>query len=67
MVAAEAAPYATVGGFSQVVAYLSRNMFPMGVDVRVFMPKFGSIDQEKYNMEMVHEGLRYLQPMTITP
>lgn len=58
MVAAEAAPYATVGGFSQVVAYLARNMLPMGVDVRVFMPKFGSIDLEKYEMEMVHKGLK---------
>lgn len=57
MVAAEAAPYATVGGFSSVVAYLSRNMLPLGVDVRIFMPKFGSIDLEKYHMEMVYEGL----------
>lgn len=56
-VAAEAAPYATVGGFSQVVAYLSRNMLPLGTDVRVFMPKFGSIDQEKYKMDMFYKGL----------
>jgi len=58
IVAAEAAPYATVGGFSQVVAYLARNMLPLGVDVRVFMPKFGSIDLEKYAMEMVYKGLQ---------
>jgi len=56
-VAAEAAPYATVGGFAQVVAYLSRNMLPLGTDVRVFMPKFGSMDQEKYKMDMFYKGL----------
>jgi starch synthase len=58
IVAAEAAPYATVGGFSSVVAYLSRNLLPMGVDVRIFMPKFGSIDQEKFKMETVYTGLK---------
>lgn len=58
IVAAEAAPYATVGGFSSVVAYLSRNLAPLGVDVRIFIPKFGSIDQEKYNMETEYTGLR---------
>ena len=58
IVAAEAAPYATVGGFSSVVAYLSRTLLPLGVDVRIFMPKFGSIDQEKYALEMVREGLK---------
>ena len=57
MVAAEAAPYATVGGFSSVVRYLSRSMLNLGVDVRVFMPKFGSIDLEKYEMDMVYKGL----------
>ncbi len=58
IVAAEAAPYATVGGFSQVVAYLSKTMIPLGVDIRIFMPKFGSIDQEKYKMDMVYQGLK---------
>ena len=58
IVAAESAPYATVGGFSSVVAYLSRNLLPLGVDVRVFMPKFGSMDQEKYQMEMEYKGLK---------
>jgi len=57
VVAAEAAPYAKVGGFSQVIAYLSREMLPLGTDVRVFMPKFGSIDLEKYEMDMFYKGL----------
>ena len=58
IVAAEAAPYATVGGFSSVVGYLSRTLNTLGVDIRIFMPKFGSIDLDKYNMEMLVQGLK---------
>lgn len=57
IVAAEAAPYATIGGFSSVVGYLSKALMDLGHDVRIFIPKFGSIDEEKYDIEMVHEGL----------
>lgn len=57
MVAPECTPYANVGGFSRVLGYLSRELLDLGVDVRIFMPKFGQIDEEKYQMEMVLEGL----------
>jgi len=57
MVAPECTPYANVGGFSRVLGYLSRALLELGVDVRIFMPKFGQIDEEKYQMEMVLEGL----------
>jgi starch synthase len=57
MVATEAAPYATIGGFSSVIAYLSRALAKNGHDVRVFMPRFGFIDEEKYKIQMVYEGL----------
>jgi len=58
MVGAEVSPYANVGGFSRVMAYLSRALRHLGHDVRLFMPKFGLIDEEKYPMEMVREGLK---------
>jgi len=58
MVGAEVAPYATVGGFSYVLSYLSKELVRLGHDVRLFMPRFGFIDQEKYNIEMVYEGLK---------
>lgn len=58
IVAAEAAPYATVGGFSSVVAYLSRELVKMGHDVRIFMPKFGLINEEVYKMDMAVENLK---------
>lgn len=58
IVAPEVSPYATVGGFSRVTASLSRSLIDLGHDVRLFMPKFGSIDEKKYPAQMVLEGLK---------
>ncbi len=58
MVGAECAPYATVGGFASVLAYLSKSLNSLGNDVRVFIPKFGFIDEEKYKIKTVYSGLR---------
>jgi starch synthase len=58
MVATEAAPYVSVGGAGSVIAHLSKSLIKIGHDVRVFIPKFGSIDEEKYPMSMVYEGLK---------
>jgi len=57
-VAAEVHPYATVGGLGMIVFSLSRALKKMGVDCRIFMPKYGSIDEKKYKTEMVLEGLK---------
>ncbi len=57
IVGAESAPYATVGGFSSVLAYLSRELKNLGHDVRVFIPKFGFINEDEYQIETVCEGL----------
>jgi len=58
IVSPEVSPYANVGGLSRVAAHLSRALLDLGHDVRLFMPKFGLIDEEKYPMEMVAKGLR---------
>lgn len=58
MVMPEVFPYASVGGVSRVGAYLARELVKMGHDVRIFMPKYGFIDQDKYPLEMVVEGLK---------
>lgn len=58
MVAPEVSPYASVGGFSRVTAYLSRALRRLGLDVRLFMPKFGLIDEKKYPLAMVYPGLK---------
>lgn len=58
IVAPEVSPYAMVGGFSRVTTYLSRALNKLGHDARLFMPKFGSIDEKKYPLELVYEGLQ---------
>ena len=57
IVAAESSPYATVGGFSKVIEALSTALMKLGHDVSVFVPKFGFIDEERYKMQLVVEGL----------
>ena len=58
IVAAELAPYASVGGLSRVIPQLARALRQRGHDVRIFMPKFGLIDEEKYPLDLVMKGLR---------
>jgi starch synthase len=58
LVGAEVAPYATVGGFSSVLGYLSRELHNLGHDVRLFMPKYGFIDEAEYDIKMLKEGLK---------
>ncbi len=43
MVTAEAAPFVRIGGLSQVIYFLSKELIKQGHDVRVFMPKYGVI------------------------
>ncbi len=57
-IAAEAAPFSTVGGMSSVITYLSRTLSKEGHDVSIFMPKFGFIDEKTYPLELVHKGLK---------
>jgi len=57
IVGAEVSPYASVGGQARVLAYLSKALRELGVDARVFMPKFGFIDKKEYKMEMVQKNL----------
>ena len=58
LVGVECAPYANVGGIASVVAYLARELKSRGNEIAVFMPKFGSIDESVYKMELVYEGLQ---------
>ncbi len=58
IVGAEVAPYASVGGISKVISHLSRALNKLGHDARVFMPKYGLINEEKYRMQMVYRGLK---------
>ncbi len=57
IVGAEVSPFANVGGYANVLAYLARALKKQGADVRLFMPKFGFIDESVYPMHMHHESL----------
>lgn len=56
MVSVEASPFSNVGGVARVVTYLSGTLHKLGHDVRIIVPRFDFIDEEKYPMEMVWEG-----------
>ena len=55
---AELYPYASVGGLGMAISSLSSALKKLGVDVRVFMPKYGLIDEEKYKLKVITKGLK---------
>jgi starch synthase len=57
-VSAEVSPYVFVGGLGQVMRALPSSLRKMGVDARIFMPKYALIDEKKFPMEAVFEGLK---------
>ncbi|PJA87162.1 MAG: starch synthase [Candidatus Moranbacteria bacterium CG_4_9_14_3_um_filter_42_9] len=58
MVATEASPFVSVGGAAQVVNHLSKALELSGNEVAVFIPKFGFISEEKYQLTALYEGLK---------
>jgi len=58
--ASEAAPFAKEGGLGDVVGALPKYLHAMGHDVRVVLPRYYSVDREKY-------GLRLLPFVLVVP
>lgn len=58
LVAVESAPYARVGGVASVVNSLANSFNNLGHDARIFIPKFGFIDEDLYKTRLVVEGLK---------
>lgn len=54
-VSAEVAPFSTVGGLSQVSYFLPRALIKQGVDVRIFTPKYGTLDEKKFPTKKLME------------
>jgi len=52
MVATEAVPFAKEGGVADVIGSLPRELAALGHDVRIFLPRYGVIDTNRW-------GLRY--------
>lgn len=51
--ASEAAPFAKTGGLGEVVGDLPRYLKKMGHDVRLVIPRYYSIDPDRYNLKLL--------------
>ncbi|MFW9917782.1 MAG: glycogen/starch synthase, partial [Candidatus Thorarchaeota archaeon] len=49
-VTSEAIPYGKTGGLGDVSAAIPASLAELGHDVRIVLPKYGSIDTQKYNI-----------------
>jgi starch synthase len=56
-VGSEMWPYASAGGMSRVLYYLPQALTKLGVDARVFIPKYGKMDQTKFKLKKVYDQL----------
>jgi len=65
-VASEAAPFVKVGGLGEVMYSLPKAMRELGHDARVMVPKYATIDTERYPLHLEYEGLE-LEPETEDP
>jgi len=57
-IAAEAAPFASVGGLASVMYSLPKALSRLGHDARVFMPRYVFIDDSKNEIKMEKRGLQ---------
>lgn len=54
-VASEAFPYAKTGGLADVAGALPKALENQGCNVKLFMPKYGTIDEKKFALTFIKE------------
>lgn len=57
-VSAEVAPFSAVGGLAQVAYFLPKALKKAGIDIRVFTPRYGSINSALLQTQNVIQGLK---------
>ncbi|MBK7141243.1 MAG: glycogen synthase GlgA [bacterium] len=57
-VASEVAPFARTGGLGDVLGSLPKALSKQGHEVKVFMPKFGSIDSKQFSLRPLDRTLK---------
>lgn len=62
-VGSESAPFVKVGGLGEVLHALPKALKEIGHDARVFIPKYGIIDQEKFKMKTVIDQMLIPDPI----
>lgn len=53
LVASECSPFAKTGGLADVIGTLPKYLATLGMEVKVFIPKFDLIDEKKFNLKQV--------------
>jgi starch synthase len=56
-VSAEVAPFSSIGGLSQVSYFLPRALLKREIDIRIFTPRYGVINNQQFPTKRVIEGL----------
>ncbi len=69
LLAAEVAPFVSVGGLSQFMYFLPKELRKLGHDVRIFTPKYGAMDETtiegNWKLQMEYTDLKVPEDMDI--
>ena len=55
-IASEMTPFVKTGGLGDVVGALPKSLVAKGIDVKVIVPLYSTIDYQKYNLEKIMDG-----------